>query len=91
MLANYTALCGLHRTACAVSIEKEHNFYTRGQAYTQQQKQNDNLNKKQHDDPNRKQHDDFNQNLHNDHSHWCSHIMMYHLVYAEGSKKQHDD
>ena len=46
-------------------------------------KQHDDLNQKQHDDPNQKQHDDFNQNLHIYHSHWCSHIMMYHMVYAE--------
>ena len=46
---------------------------------------------KQHDDTNQKQHNDFNQNLHNDHTHWCSHVMLYHMAYAEYSEKQHDD
>ena len=61
--------------------------------------QHDDLNLKQHDDSIQKQYDDFtqkqheeiNQNLRNDRSHWCSHIMMYHMAYAETSEKQHDD
>ena len=35
VLANYTALCGLHKTAYAVLIEKkQHNIYTCVHAYT---------------------------------------------------------
>ena len=40
---------------------------------------------KQHDDLNQKQHDGLYQKQPNDHSHWRSHIMMYHMAYAETS------
>ena len=52
--------------------------------------QHDDPNLKQHDDFTQKQHEEINQNLHNERSHWCSHIIMYHMAYAEISGKQHD-
>ena len=54
-------------------------------------RQHDDLNPKQHDDFIQKQYDETNQILHNDYPHWRSHIMMYYMVYAETSEKQHDD
>ena len=37
VLANCTALCGLHKTTYAALIEKEHNIYTCVHAYTSRQ------------------------------------------------------